>query len=201
MGSPDSGSMVGIRLSWITALLVGMLAGQAGAQFHGDYRPLPAPLETAIDSADVELIVRARASAIRNDMDPGNTRDGVVGQLPATVVTIALIEVWKDQDVFKPGRSYEIRHSGFNADAQASEEVRKGSDPQWPPMEVGREYVLFVFINQSGKLHFYSPQGVFGAHEGKVLPLVRSSVGETWKGKPWERFLQAIRRHSRKRPR
>ena len=202
MGSLDAGSVVGFQLRLTTAVLVVALASQAEAQFYAHYRSLPFSLENAIDAEDVNLIVRGHVSRTRNDLYPVKVAGGAVaGQLPATFVTMAVVEVLKDHDLFKPGQSLEIRHSGFTADARASEEVTKDWDPQWPRMEVGREYVLFVFINQSGKLWLYSPQGVFGERDGRVLPQIRSAVGDTWKGKPWETFLQAIRRHSRKRAR
>ena len=160
MGSLDAGSVVGFQLRLTTAGLGVALASQAEAQFYAHYRSLPSSLENATDAEDVNLIVRGHVSRTRNDLYPVKVAGGAVaGQLPATFVTMAVVEVLKDHDLFKPGQSLEIRHSGFTADARASEEVTKDWDPQWPRMEVGREYVLFVFINQSGKLWLYSPQG------------------------------------------
>jgi len=120
--------------------------------------------------------------------------------MPANFVTVVVVEVFKDHNVVKPGRSLEIGHLGFTADDRSTEAVRRDSDPQWLPLEVGREYVLFVSINQLGELGFCGPQWVFGARDGKVVPLVPSQVGETWKGKPWETFVQTIRRYSQKQP-
>jgi hypothetical protein len=182
-------------------VVVAFLARTAGAQFSASYPSLPFPLEKAIDSADVGLIVRARVSATRNGFYTMKRQGGPTVQMPANYVTVVVVEVFKDHKVVKPGRSLEIGHLGFTADDRSSEAVRRDSDPQWLPLEVGREYVLFVSINQLGELGFYGPQGVFGARDGKVVPLVPSRVGETWKGKSWETFVQTIRRHSQKQPR
>jgi len=184
----------------VLVVVVAFFAITINARGQGSYASLPFPLEKAIDSADVDLIVRARVSATRNGIHTAKLQGGRTGQMPATFVTVVVVEVFKDHNVVKPGRSLEIGHLGFTADDRSTEAVRRDSDPQWLPFEVGREYVLFVLINQVGDLWFCGPQWVFGAHDGKVVPLVPSRVGETWKGKPWETFVQTIRRHSQKQP-
>jgi len=185
----------------VLVVVVAFFAITINARGQGSYPSLPFPLEKAIDSADVGLIVRARVSATRNGIDTTKLSGGRTLQMPATFATVVVVEVFKGHNVAKPGRSLEIGHFGFTADDRSTEAVRRDSDPQWLPLEVGREYVIFVIINQLGELWFYGPQGVFGARDGRVVPLVPSRVGETWKGKPWETFVQAIRRHSQKQPR
>lgn len=187
----------------IAALVVvaALLARTADAQSYGRYPSLPFPLEKAIDSADVDLIMNARVSATRNDLYTMRSQGQRTVQLPETVVTVVVVEVFKNHNVVTPGRSLEIRHVGFTADDGSSEAVRRRTDAQWPSLDVGREYLLFLSTNEKGEFGFFSPQGVFGLHEGKVMTLIPSRVGDTWKGKPWETFLQTIRRHSQKQPR
>ena len=65
---------------------------------------------------------------------------------------------------------------------------------QLPPLNVGDEYVLFVYVDSAGTFTIYgAEEGAFRVRNGRVDPLGRGGAASTWKGRSAREFFQALR--------
>lgn len=61
------------------------------------------------------------------------------------------------------------------------------------PLNVGEEYVLFVYDNAGDHTIYGAEEGAFRVRNGRVEPLGGGGAASAWKGRPAERFFEALR--------
>lgn len=69
---------------------------------------------------------------------------------------------------------------------------------QLPPLNVGDDYVLFLYRDEKGALTIYGAEhGAFRIRNGRVEPLGSGDIARAWRGRSAEKFLEALRQRIR----
>src|SRR5258708_38890895 len=81
------------------------------------------------------------------------------------------------------GAILEIRQGGGRIDRGHFIDVHTFN--QFAPLNVGDEYVLFIYIDSAGTYYVHgSEEGAFRVRNGAVDPLGRGGAAKAWRGDP-----------------
>lgn len=149
----------------------------------------PRSIRTASTSAHLVLHVKVTDQhTLELERSTGDPSDGL-----ATLNSVQMLQSFKPS-LRAPmvGSIVTIRQGGGRIDRGESIFFHHSND--LPPLNIGDEYVLFVYIDAGGTYWIVgSEEGVFRVRNGRVDPLGRGGAASTWRGRSVARFFQALR--------
>jgi Carboxypeptidase regulatory-like domain len=118
--------------------------------------------------------------------------EGSVGGDLSTVNQVQVLQSFKrNEHAPVAGSIVDIGQGGGRIDRGDFIDVHKFNN--LAPLNIGDEYVLFVYDNAGDYTILGAEEGVFRVRNGRVEPLGRGGAASAWKGRPAERLFEALR--------
>jgi hypothetical protein len=110
----------------------------------------------------------------------------------ATVNQVQVLQSFKrNEHAPVAGSIVDVRQGGGRIDRGDFIDVHKFNN--LAPLNIGDEYVLFVYDNAGDYTILGAEEGVFRVRNGRVEPLGGAGAASTWNGRPAQRFFEALR--------
>jgi hypothetical protein len=143
-------------------------------------------------SATAHLVLHVKVTD-QQTIESAPVVEGVRSGL-VTMNRVQVLDSFKNGDAAPlAGAIFTIQQAGGRIDRGEYIEFHRFN--QLPPLNVGDEYVLFVFVDPAGTSTIVgAEEGAFLVRDGVVHPLGQRGAASTWRGRSTTRFFEALRR-------
>jgi hypothetical protein len=149
----------------------------------------PSSVRTLSTGAHLVLHVKVAEQHTVESAPPADTASGHV----TTVNRVQVLQSFKrSAQAPMAGSIVTIRQGGGRIDR--GDYIDSHSFKRLAPLNVGDEYVLFVYVDPAGTYTIYgAEEGAFRVRNGRVDALGSGGAASAWRGRSAERFFEALR--------